>query len=95
MSVAELFQWAKIRNWGYRKMSELESSLEKYLILHPDIQLCRFWAEVRAHRRSLGRPVSPQDAWIAATALYYELPLVTHNAKDFEAIENLKIITAS
>jgi predicted nucleic acid-binding protein len=52
------------------------------------------WAEVRAYRRSVGRPVSAQDAWIAAAALRYQIPLITHNAKDFEKIETLKIITS-
>ena len=39
------------------------------------------------------RPISPQDAWIAATALRYQIPLVTHNAADFDAVEGLTIIT--
>ena len=79
---------------GPRKISGLEHSLGNYLILPADIRTCRLWADVRAHRRSVGRPVSPQDAWIAATALRHQIPLITHNAKDFEAIENLEIITA-
>lgn len=36
---------------------------------------------------------NPEDAWIAATALQYELPLVTHNPTDFEDIEKLEIVT--
>ncbi|OQX12011.1 MAG: twitching motility protein PilT [Desulfobacteraceae bacterium IS3] len=93
MTVAELFQWAEIRNWGDSKISGLEKSLENYIVLPADIHTCRLWAEVRAYRRSVGRPVSAQDAWIAAAALRYQIPLITHNAKDFEKIEKLKIIT--
>ncbi len=89
MTVAELFQWAEIRKWGPRRISGLENSLNDYLVLTADIHTCRLWAEVRAHRRAAGRPVSPQDAWVAATALRYR----THNAKDFEMTENLRIIT--
>jgi predicted nucleic acid-binding protein len=51
------------------------------------------WADIRARCRSAGRPISPQDAWIAASALQYALPLVTHNTADFEAVETLDIIT--
>jgi predicted nucleic acid-binding protein len=93
MTVAELFQWAAIRNWGARRMSQLETSLQSYIILPFDIALCRLWGEIRAKCRAVGRPISPQDAWIAATGLRHHLPLVTHNPTDFEVIEELELIT--
>jgi predicted nucleic acid-binding protein len=69
MTVAELFQWAAVRNWGQSRINQLELSLRDYVILPFDIALCRLWAQVRARCRAAGRPISPQDAWIAATAL--------------------------
>jgi predicted nucleic acid-binding protein len=33
------------------------------------------------------------DAWIAASAVAYDCPLVTHNPGDFGGIEDLKILT--
>nr|WP_242051158.1 hypothetical protein [Nostoc spongiaeforme] len=60
-----------------------------------DQPLCREWAKVRANRQNAGRPISPQYAWIAATAIHYDLPLVTHNIKDFLEIPNLRLITPS
>jgi tRNA(fMet)-specific endonuclease VapC len=93
MTVAELFQWAAIRNWEARRTSQLEASLQSYTVLPFDIALCRLWGEVRAKCRAAGRPISPQDAWVAATALHHHLPLVTHNPSDFEVIEGLEIIT--
>jgi len=95
MSVAELFQWAILRQWGDRRLTQLEQHLSNYLIIPVDQLLCREWAQVRANRQSIGRPISPQDAWIAATALRYDLPLVTHNIKDFREIPNLQLITPS
>ncbi|MEA3396724.1 MAG: PIN domain-containing protein, partial [Chloroflexota bacterium] len=71
MTVAELFQWAAIRKWGVRRTSQLEASLRNYIILPFDIALCRLWGEIRARCRAAGRPISPQDAWIAATALHH------------------------
>ncbi len=93
MSVAELFQWAAIRQWGPARIKELEERLKTYLIFPFDIELCRVWGQVRALSQSKGRPISPQDAWIAATALLHKIPLVTHNPSDFTAISTLQIIT--
>ena len=95
MTVAELFQWAAVRNWGANRVHQLEQTLlETYTVLAFDINTCRLWGIVRAKCRSTGRPISPQDAWIAATALQHKFPLVTHNPADFEIIEDLELITA-
>ena len=93
MSVAELFQWAEMRHWGATRRQQLEAMLSRYTILPIDIATCRTWAEIRAGRSALGLPVSPQDAWIAATALRYRLPLVTHNPADFTNIAQLTLIS--
>jgi tRNA(fMet)-specific endonuclease VapC len=93
MTVAELFQWAAIRNWGKPRVRQLEQLLDRYTILPIDIDLCRHWAEVRATRSKAGLPISPQDAWIAATARRYTLALVTHNPADYQQIPGLTIIT--
>ena len=92
MTVAELFQWAILRRWGDRRLTQLEHYLSNYLVIPTDQPLCLEWANVRADRQSTGRPISPQDAWIAATALRHDLPLVTHNIKDFQEISNLRLI---
>jgi predicted nucleic acid-binding protein len=93
MTVAELFQWAIMRQWGDRRLIQLKQYLSKYLIIPVDQPLCQEWAQVRANRQSAGRVISPQDAWIAATALRHDLPLVTHNLKDFREILHLRLIT--
>ncbi|MEH2356977.1 PIN domain-containing protein [Nostoc sp.] len=93
MTVAELLQWAILRQWGDRRLAQLEQYLLNYLIIPVDQTLYRQWAQVRVERQSAGRAISPQDAWIAATALRHDLPLVTHNIKDFLGISNLRLIT--
>ena len=93
MTVAELFQWAAIRNWGKPRVKRLEQLLDRYTILPVDMELCRHWAEIRAIRSKAGLAISPQDAWIAATARRYTLALVTHNPDDFAQIPGLTIIT--
>jgi tRNA(fMet)-specific endonuclease VapC len=95
MTVAELFQWAILRQWGDRRLAQLEQYLSNYLIIPVDQPLCRKWAQVRADRQSTGQPISPQDAWIAATVLRHDLPLVTHNIKDFQEIPHLRLLIPS
>jgi tRNA(fMet)-specific endonuclease VapC len=93
MTVAELFQWAGMRNWGRVRMQQLETMLKQYTILPFDLETCRRWADIRVARDKMGHPISPQDAWIAATALRYGLPLITHNPGDFQKVTGLIIVT--
>ena len=48
-------------------------------------------AEIRAHLSSLGTPIGPHDALIAAIALANNLTLVTHNTSEFSRIPNLRL----
>jgi hypothetical protein len=50
------------------------------------------FALVRAQRQRVGRPISTEDAQIAAIALAANLTLVTRNTKDFVAIDGLQVI---
>jgi tRNA(fMet)-specific endonuclease VapC len=93
MTVAELYQWAYVRNWGERKLSRLEQQLRRYVIVPFDNELCKQWASICVQRQRLGRPISVQDAWIAATALRHSCPLVTHNSDDFSDILGLQVIS--
>lgn len=93
MTVAELFQWAAVRHWGDYRIQQLEQAMERYTIIPIDMPVCRVWATIRAMRSQAGMPIAPQDAWIAATALYYQLPLITHNPVDYQAIPGLTIIS--
>jgi tRNA(fMet)-specific endonuclease VapC len=61
--------------------------------LYPDGILCR-WATISDEARRNGRPISPADAWIAATALALGLPVVTHNPGDYRGVEGLTVLTA-
>ena len=93
MTVAELFQWAAVRNWGQSRVADLEKSLQNYLIIPVDLKVCRIWGNLRAERQAIGKVISPQDAWIAARAIRHNLPLFTNNAKDFQYISKLQVIT--
>jgi predicted nucleic acid-binding protein len=42
-----------------------------------------------------GNPIDTADAWVAAVALLFDIPLVTNNRRHFENVGNLKIISES
>ena len=89
MTVAELDRWTLRHDWGPAKRSLLEGFVSKFTVYSSDRQLSFRWAEVVEAGRKLGRPVNCADAWIAATALELDCPLVTHNFKDFQALPGL------
>lgn len=93
MTLAELERWALKGNWGQQKRQELARFLNPYVILFPDQSLCLAWAEVIEQVRRTGNKIQPADAWIAATALHYQMPLITHNRKDFAVVSGLNVIS--
>ena len=58
-----------------------------------DHDIARCYGRIVAGRERKGRPISCADAWIAACAVRHGVPFVTHNAKDFDEIADLHIIT--
>ena len=90
-TVAELWAGAEMAVWGAVRRLGLETTISGFVVLHSDDYLCRKYAEVKAARKHRTIPVG--DAWIAATALAYDLEFVTHNPADFVDIPGLSIIT--
>lgn len=95
MTAAELYQWAVVRNWGLARTEQLEQWITTYLFIPPDLKTCRRWGRLRAERQLAGQTIDTQDAWIAATALQFSLPLVSHNPKHFDGIVGLDIRTVA
>jgi hypothetical protein len=92
-SLAELYQWMEQNDWGEKRRQELETFLHNFLVLPYDNEVARAWARIRVECKQKGRPISCQDAWIAACTLRHLIPLVTHDPRDFESISGLEIIT--
>jgi tRNA(fMet)-specific endonuclease VapC len=93
MSLAELRRWTLERNWGPSRRQELEDYLARYLVLHSDDLLCDWWAKAMGSARLRGRPIGAADAWIAATALLLDVPLVTHNGAHYKGVDRLRVIS--
>jgi len=81
------------KNWGERKRHRLEVLLSSLVVVHADDEICTAWARVRSEALTKGRPIGAGDAWIAATARALDIPLVTHNRRDFDFLENITLIS--
>jgi tRNA(fMet)-specific endonuclease VapC len=67
--------------------------LQKFVLLPYSRNLCTLWADVTVAAQSRGCRIECADAWIAATALRHNVPLVTHNSSDYLGVPDLKLIS--
>ena len=94
MTLAELQRWALERAWGTLRKLELAQHLTHYTVLPVSRELCIKWAEVSFGAKRKGRPIQTADAWIAASALYYQVPLITNNRSDYSVVKGLVLLSA-
>ena len=95
MTRAELEAWALERSWGIRRRDEMRIHLQRFMLAPTDEDVCVKWAEATDSARRRGRAIHSSDAWIAAVALHYDVPLLTHNASDYLGVDKLKLISQS
>ena len=95
MTLAELRSWMRHRNWGTARRQRLERYLQRYQMVYATDTLCTYWAEATDSARRNGRPIGAADAWMAATALLQNVPLVTHNRIHYVGVEGLTVISES
>jgi tRNA(fMet)-specific endonuclease VapC len=90
-SIAEMRYGAFRRNWGESRRAYLETVMGFYKVVYPNDEICTAWAKARADAEAQGRHLESNDAWIAATAITLDIPLVTHNIKHFDFLEGLAL----
>jgi len=93
MTLAELERSQLERGWGTIRKTALAGHLAKYTVLPVSREICKKWAEVSWIARRKGRPIQTADAWIAACALHYQVPLITNNSSDYTMVDNLHLLT--
>ena len=93
ITVGEMYFGAEKANWGEPKRKKLETTLRNFVVIPYDHEIARCYGRLVAGQQKRGRTIAPNDAWIAACAVRHGVPLVTHNAKDFNGISSLEVIT--
>ena len=94
ITLAEIEYGMELKNWGANRRTLMRRFLDRFTHLLPDAETACVWARIKSAREKKGRPITFADAWIAAAALQLNVPLATHNARDYAGIENLVILTA-
>lgn len=92
-TVGELHYTARRAKSRARAAAYWREHLRHYTVLFPDLETCEIWARITAECMERGRPRQDNDLWIAATAFRHEMPLVSHNRRDFADITGLTLIS--
>ena len=98
-TVAELWRGAYARGYGDESQRKLETEIALAVVVPPTNALMHEWARLTNEARRIGHALgqNPQahDAWVAATARHFELPLLTNNRRHFEGISDLELVELS
>jgi tRNA(fMet)-specific endonuclease VapC len=92
MVVAEVRRWAFQHGWGARRNQALEDAIRHHVVAPLTATTAQLWAEIYVARARKGRRIGESDCWIAATAIEFNVPIVTNNTRDFEGILNLRVL---
>ncbi|HEX8734651.1 MAG TPA: PIN domain-containing protein [Pyrinomonadaceae bacterium] len=95
MSLAELRRWELQSNWGEKRKEKAREFLADFTVIYANEKLCEIWAKIKSAAHKNGNPIDTADAWVTATALLFDVPLVTHNRRHFENVNGLQIISES
>jgi tRNA(fMet)-specific endonuclease VapC len=93
MTEAELEQWVLLARWGPARVQRFRAFMDRFATVPSSRDLILKWAEVMIAARLSGRRMEASDAWIAATALLHEAPLITHNPKDYLGVTGLRVVS--
>jgi predicted nucleic acid-binding protein len=94
ITIAEINYGMEVKNWGANRRDLMRRFLAHFTLLLPDVETASLWARVKSDCEKKGRPITFADAWVAAAALQLNVPLATHNASDYAAVDNLVLLTA-
>ena len=97
-TVAELWRGAEARSYGEESQRKLESDISLAIVVQPTNELTREWArltnEARLHGHPLGQKAQAHDAWVAATARHFSVPLLTENRRHFDGLSGVTLVPA-
>ena len=82
---------SKNPNLSEKVVNRIETAFGRLNILEYDVGCAEVGGELEAKLEQKGERLSLADVIIAATALSYEVPLLTMNRRHFERVDGLKL----
>jgi predicted nucleic acid-binding protein len=96
VTVAELEYGARLAGWGPDRLRRLEYEIGRAQIVWPGPHLTDVYATLRTWcvrtGHGLGQKEHEADRWVAATAVWLQVPLVAHDGI-FANVKNLELLT--
>jgi len=95
-TVAERWRGAYTQKYGAASKKKLEADIGLAVVVPPTNELTHEWARLTASARSGGHPLGQKsqahDAWVAATARLFGIPLLTGNQTHFKDVDGLQLV---
>ena len=92
LTIAESRQGIVYRNWGSPRIAALDAFLSRFFVVRANSEIANICGGLLGRAKQIGRVISWPDAWAAATAIWLDVPLVTHD-RDLEKIPGLRVLT--
>ena len=97
VTAAELGYGARLAGWGPQRLQRLELEIARAEVVWAGPALAEAYASLRAWcvrtGHGLGQKEHEADRWVAATAVWLQVPLVSHDAI-FTNVKDLDLLTA-
>lgn len=90
ISVAEL-RYGCAKRGSARLLRPVEAVLDAIDVVPVEAPADTVYGRVRAHLEAMGRPLGPNDPFIAAQALALEVPLITASEAEFRPVPGLMV----
>lgn len=89
--VFELAVGIRKSSFPQKRTAQLKEFLDIVRVIPFGLEEAQAAARIRADLEKKGLPIGPYDVLIAATALAADATLITHNIKEFQRIDSLRI----
>ena len=87
----ELFYGAFNSKFVLKNISKIEDVMNASQIIFCDANTAKIYGQIKAKLKKAGKPIPENDIWIAATALQYDMPLVTRDVH-FKNVHGLNVV---
>jgi tRNA(fMet)-specific endonuclease VapC len=91
VTAAEVYKGAFKSSNPHAHLRQMRQFLSRYRMLSIDDAIAERFADLRANLRRRGEMIPDLDLFVAATALTYDLTVLTFNQRHYERIPDLQL----